>query len=105
MKINVFDNDWQAVPLLENKPTIEITEEQLEELQCGTLVIKNGVLVDNKEALNTQRRIKELKDKLASTDYLAIKFAEGALTATEYAPYKAQRAKWRAEINDLEASL
>lgn len=52
-----------------------------------------------------KQRISELKQKLAETDYQAIKFAEGAMTAAEYAPYKADRAKWRAEINELEKKL
>ena len=52
-----------------------------------------------------QARIAELKQKLKETDYQAIKYAEGAMTAAEYAPYKADRAKWRAEINELEKKL
>lgn len=47
-------------------------------------------------------RIQELKAKLAATDYQAIKYAEGEMNAEEYAPIKAQRAEWRAEINALE---
>lgn len=49
-----------------------------------------------------EKRIKELKQKLADTDYEAIKYAEGVMTDAEYAPYKADRQKWRAEINELE---
>ena len=51
------------------------------------------------------RKILELKGKLAQTDYKAIKFAEGEITATEYAPVLAQRRAWRAEINALESEL
>jgi hypothetical protein len=47
-------------------------------------------------------RIKVLKNALASTDYKAIKFAEGEMTAEEFQPIKEQRARWRAEINSLE---
>ena len=47
-------------------------------------------------------QIKELKQKLADTDYQAIKFAEGELTESEYAPTKAQRKAWRDRINELE---
>lgn len=50
-------------------------------------------------------RIFELKNFLAATDYRAIKFAEGALTAEEYEPDRQARADARAEINRLEASL
>lgn len=46
--------------------------------------------------------IAELKAKLAATDYKAIKYAEGVLSATEYAETKAQREAWRNRINTLE---
>lgn len=45
------------------------------------------------------------KQQLADTDYQAIKFAEGALTAEEYAESKAARQTLRDEINALEAEL
>lgn len=47
-------------------------------------------------------RIAELKQYLFNTDYKAIKYAEGLLTAEEYAEIKAQRQAWRDEINKLE---
>lgn len=47
-------------------------------------------------------RIEELKRMLAETDYVAVKIAEGAATKEEYAETIANRAAWRAEINDLE---
>lgn len=45
------------------------------------------------------------KQKLTATDYQAIKFAEGFLSADEYAGVKEQRETWRREINALEAEL
>lgn len=48
------------------------------------------------------QEIEALKAELASTDYKAIKFAEGWLTAEEYAPIKAQRQELRNRINELE---
>lgn len=50
-------------------------------------------------------KITALKQKLAATDYKAIKFAEGLLTAAEYNTTKLQRQEWRAQINALEAQL
>lgn len=50
-------------------------------------------------------RIKELKQLLADSDYKAIKYAEGLLTPEEYAPVKALRQSYRAEINMLEARI
>ena len=48
-------------------------------------------------------RIEMLKAELASTDYKAIKYAEGWLTDAEYAPVKAARQAIRDEINKLES--
>ena len=47
-------------------------------------------------------QIRQLKARLAATDYQAIKFAEGELTEAEYEPTRQQRAAWRAEINLIE---
>jgi hypothetical protein len=49
------------------------------------------------------QRIEMLKSELASTDYKAIKYAEGWLTEDEYAPIKASRQAIRDEINALES--
>ena len=51
------------------------------------------------------KQIEELKQQLAQSDYQAIKFAEGWLTAEEYAPIKAHRQSLRDQINSLEAEL
>lgn len=73
------------------------------------LVVENGKVIARKHEPTqkeiAQQRIAELKQKLADTDYEAIKFGEGVMTEAEYAPYKADRQKWRAEINDLERKL
>ena len=45
--------------------------------------------------------ILDLKKKLADTDYIACKIAEGAATLEEYAEIRAQREAWRAQINAL----
>lgn len=50
-------------------------------------------------------KIIELKRKLRETDYKAIKYSEGELSAEEYAETKAQRKAWRAEINRLEVEI
>lgn len=54
--------------------------------------------------MQRQARIAELKQLLAESDYKAIKYAEGWLTADEYAATKAQRQAWRDEINELEGA-
>lgn len=48
--------------------------------------------------------IAELKKKLADTDYISAKIAEGAATKEEYAEKLAERAAWRVRINELENS-
>lgn len=47
-------------------------------------------------------RIAELKDLLASTDYKVQKYMEGQLTEEEWSVAKADRQRWRDEINGLE---
>ena len=51
------------------------------------------------------RRIAFLKGELARTDYQAIKYSEGWISADDYADVKAQRQAWRDEINQLESEL
>lgn len=68
----------------------------------GTPTIVN-LYTDKELALKSKHtRIAECKALLKATDYQAIKFAEGELTAEEYAPMKAQRILWRDEINACE---
>ena len=50
-----------------------------------------------------QARIAELHTLLQESDYKAIKYAEGWITAADYAATKAERQAWRDEINQLEA--
>lgn len=61
--------------------------------------------MDRAKKIEINRSIIEIKSKLARTDYQAIKFAEGEMTAEEYAPIKAQRKEWRAQINALQELL
>ena len=84
------------------------------------LMDENGIfnykLTDGKPELRTDedkapelahiaaaREISELKSKLAATDYIAAKIAEGVATREEYAAELAERAAWRARINELES--
>lgn len=57
---------------------------------------------EEKAAEAKEKRIEELKKKLAETDYIAAKIAEGAATKEEYADVLAQRQAWRDEINQLQ---
>ena len=100
----------------DTEPYIEITEqERLQPLpdkysyycvENGKFCIKRRTPTEEELAKdiisNRNKEISELKAKLAQTDYQAIKFAEGWITAEDYAPTKALRNSWRARINELE---
>ena len=54
------------------------------------------------DRINAAAEIAQLKQKLAETDYIAAKLAEGVATPEEYAFRLAERQAWRARINELE---
>lgn len=56
----------------------------------------------NEEQRIKRAEIKKLKDFLSSTDYRALKYADGAYTEEEYKPWREARASARARINELE---
>ena len=49
--------------------------------------------------------ISDLKEKLAETDYISAKIADGAATREEYADKLAERAALRSRINELEVMI
>lgn len=51
-----------------------------------------------------ESRIEFLRAELAATDYLCLKFVDGALTEEEYAPVREKRSAFRMEINKLQES-
>ena len=77
------------------------------------LTDENGIfnykLIDGKPMLRTaEEKTPELEhiamaQEIAVTDYIAAKIAEGAATREEYAEELAERAAWRARINELES--
>ena len=73
--------------LTDGKPKLRAVEEKAPELEC----------------IAVAQEIAELKAKLAATDYIAAKIAEGAATHEEYAKELDQRAAWRSRINELES--
>ena len=117
IKVN-YDSETGKVVAFnkDTEPYIEITEqERLQPLpdKYSYYCVENGKFcikrrTPTKEELakdiisNRNKEISELKAKLAQTDYQAIKFAEGWITADDYAPTKALRNSWRTRINELE---
>lgn len=51
--------------------------------------------------LRVEARIEEYRQRLADTDYIAMKIAEGSATRDEYADVIAQRREWRERMNEL----
>ena len=58
-----------------------------------------------KEKEKNIKLINDYKRKLFETDYKAIKYAEGLISETDYAPIKAERENYRKAINSLEISI
>lgn len=90
---------YQTFPITEDM--IDIDEDVLNQIG-KTKQFKNGQVVDYISNTDIILQISQLKQKLADTDYKAIKFAEGELSIEEYEETKQQRRKWREEINKLE---
>ena len=105
--------EYAAIP----EPYVEVTDERHaelvemansgKELYLSNLVEKSfdlrEIIISQEQ--QRQNRIAELKSLLAQTDYQAIKYAEGQLSASEYSEMKKQRQTWRDEINLLEEEL
>lgn len=74
-----------------NGDYFEITNEETELDKACPMFVKN--------------QIEMLKRQLCSTDYKAIKYAEGWINDDEFAPIKAERQKIRVKINNFEKQL
>ena len=74
---------------------IELTLEEIAQIQAEQEEFK-------KTKEYRQIKIDELKQRLAETDYIACKIAEGSATVDEYEYLIKQRRAWRDEINSLE---
>jgi hypothetical protein len=88
-------------------PDREVSEAEFEaaggiaRLVSGKIVL--GRSEAEKQAGENGRKIAALKRKLADTDYIAAKIAEGSATVAGYAGEIAQRQTWRQEIAALSA--
>ena len=117
IKVNYDSKTGKVVAFnKDTEPYIEITEQERKQplpdkysyycVDNGKFCIKRRTPTEEELAKdiisNRNKEISELKAKLAQTDYQAIKFAEGWITADDYAPTKALRNSWRVRINELE---
>ena len=80
------------------------TKEQLQEAGY-TLVVPEQPSENELARQMIQSQIEQLKYELQESDYKAIKYAEGWITAEDYAQTKAERQAKRESINALEARL
>ena len=90
------------------KPDMEISNEEFEAAGCLVRLIKGKIFIgktkEEKTAEENEQKVNVLKQKLAETDYIAAKIAEGSASKAEYSDIIAQRQTWRKEINNLETS-
>lgn len=90
--------------IVDGRVILNPTKEQLQEAGWREIVPPTPTA----EEIAQQQREAEiwsLKEQLRESDYKAIKYAEGWITAEDYAPIKAQRQEWRERINELEELL
>jgi hypothetical protein len=108
MKINLEIDNGVVVglytELLPDYPVYEVTDEQYETLvkNLGNVDSDLNILVDLEKKKTIDDELNDLHKKLQSTDYKAIKYAEGLISKEDYAPIKAERQSWRDRINELE---
>ena len=81
--------------------SIGMTEMDVEQAYDGTWYVAGYVPAKPQSEINAER-IAELKQKLADSDYVVIKIAEGVASADDYSEILNGRKAWRAEINELE---
>jgi hypothetical protein len=94
---------------LSGQPEAEASDEEFEAGGCLARLIGGSIATgkteDGKQLEQNAGRLRVLKRQLADTDYIAVKIAEGAATAQDYAAKIAKRQAWRAETGLLEKAL
>lgn len=92
--------------ILNNATVYSPSDRQLE--LAGYVIKEEAYSEPSQEELEQQaklQRIEELKYLLQASDYKAIKFAEGEMSAEEYESSRLERRAWRDEINVLEVQI
>lgn len=89
-----------------DKAEMEVSDAEFEAAGSLARIIGGEIFIGRTEAEKKRdeavTQIARLKAKLAATDYIAAKIAEGSATTEEYADKIAEREAWRREINELE---
>lgn len=103
-----YETNVYAAMVVENVPACNNLRQYLV-VENDQVVVRNRAFSQKQEirvqVTELNNKIYELKDKLAATDYIAIKFAEGIISEIEYMATKNQRQAWRAEINSNETKI
>lgn len=100
MKVKFFNNiEYQTFPLTEDM--IDIDEEVLKEIGV-TKQYLNGEIVDY---IPVEAMIIELKEELATYDYIGNKIATGVATKEDYSKEIEHCENLRKRIRELEKSL
>ena len=82
---------------------ITVTEYDVTTKQTRTY--EKEVEMPNPRISEIEQRLQDIRMELQTTDYKAIKYAEGQYSDGEYDAVKAARAALRAEYNQLEVEL
>ena len=87
--------------------SVETTIENPSDIKLCVDTFEKGKIVhnDTPRDIECRQRIFELKELLAKSDYIAIKYSDRAITEEEYEPIRMQRQSYRNEINQLETEL
>lgn len=68
----------------------------------GKVVERTESEIESDRKPSYSQQIDTLKSLLSSTDYKAIKYAEGEISEEDYQPILLQRREWRKQINELQ---
>lgn len=112
--------EYKVFPIYEGEKTIELSDTDFQALESRAKCISDDLtavidyvktgaelLQEEIEQKNEEIRfqIYELKSRLAATDYKALKYMEGEISAEEYAETKELRKELRAKINEFETQI
>ena len=97
-----YKNGGKDIKWVIDKPYIEHIDAYDEEEEIGVYIPYSEEEI---QKIKDENELYRLKDEIASTDYEALKYAEGWFTEEEYAPIKQHREELRKKIRQLEEKL
>lgn len=100
--VKTFYNEDGSVRGHETRMIVDVEGVEAKDAYDETIIVYVPYTDEQLQKMEIENQISELKTNLANTDYQAIKYAEGEISAEDYAETKERRKEWRAEINALE---